>query len=114
MKNVILVTVLLFVGMLLTSKSMAQTKRSCLGVVENIEDDLDDLDPGEQINQKLFEYCDELRSLISGGATDSWYTIQKYLKQIEDIVEDAKRGRCSGSDCTKVKSNVQKIRREVD
>lgn len=44
----------------------------------------------------------------------SWYTIKKYLDQIQDIVDDAKKGRCSGSDCSKVKSNVKKIKRELD
>lgn len=106
-------TFLLFICVASTG-AFAQDKNTCLGIARNIERDLNQLDPGEQINQKLFDYCDGLRNFISAGTSDSWYTIQRYLKQIEGAVSDAKKGQCTASDCSRVKSNVNKIKNELD
>ena len=114
MKKLILLLTVLTFTILASTNTYAQSKNTCLWIAKNIEKDVSQLDPGEQVNQALYKYCDGLRNAISAGTADSWYTIKKYLDQIQDIVDDAKKGRCSGSDCSKVKSNVKKIKRELD
>jgi hypothetical protein len=91
------------------------SEQKCLGLAAKLEKNAEDLSPAESIERELYNTCVGIRDLLlEHGTPTNWNVVGPALQKMIKIVDNAKKGVCSGADCKSAQKCRNKIEKECN